>query len=930
MDNAIPRQTEEDAELVLRAQLRDRTAFEQLAGRFRGIISATVRRYVGGHEADDLVQDVLVRVWEHLPDLRDPRAFPAWISTLTTNACRRWYRSAKLSEVPFSEDHPQLHSGRPDPLSEVLHWEESRMLREALLAIPRENRQALIMHLWGSYAYSEIAERFDIPLSTVQGRIHRAKAQLRQLLGMADPTGSAFTARQGGKQVANKTTKRERTHPRPVLVPQIGHSQNVSQVAVSPDGRRFASRDSTATVIVWDLETGRQEMRITGMGSMSVICFSPDGRMLAVSGNSPDTFIYDLETGRQLASLRICSLVLEFDPDGKHLWTASWTPDPENEEWQRTNVFCWELKTQQIVRRVEGLPGRASALSQDARIVVTTTGKPNLEKRALLSMDDVLLHVWDMATGREMARMEGLTSYPRRFAVSPDTSMVASSAWGSKAPNDVFIWSALDGRLLHQLLGHMESVGDLVFSPDGSTLVSADLEGEIIGWDVTSGQVVQRLHNEGRIDAVAFTPDGNRIIVSAPDHDWSAPGGVRVWDWRAGQECRFIGQRTNVLETAAFSPDGRRLACGGRCQRVVIWDTESPRLSVMLDHPEKTITWSLAFSLSGRELLAGVTLCPNGLLCGGKTGQLVLWDLKDPASKRVLRDYPGIVFTAAFSPDGKWALSSDPAVIHVWRTDTWEIKQELTYPEGWIVGRSIPFAANGKTIASIGDEVTANGQIERGEIRLSDVESGETVRRWESERGYETLAFSPDGRTLAAGMVFPSTLGEPIFQILLLDVETGQELRELRLSGDYVGRVRNVAFSRDGAVLVASSWDGRLTIWNAQTGELIRATRRHSAWADPMLFSPDGQLLAVGTMDGAIVLWRVEDLLGSGKPREALTLLALDAGTQWLAYTPDGYYDCSPGAADCLLWQSGSEFLTMNQAASEYHRPDLLAKALAP
>jgi WD40 repeat protein len=179
-------------------------------------------------------------------------------------------------------------------------------------------------------------------------------------------------------------------------------------------------------------------------------------------------------------------------------------------------------------------------------------------------------------------------------------------------------------------------------------------------------------------------------------------------------------------------------------------------------------------------------------------------------------------------------------------------------------------------------------------------------------------------------MVSATTLKEPVFQILLLDVETGREPRELCLSGRDVAQVKNVAFSRDGAVLVASSWDRRLTVWNAHTGELIRATRRHSAWASPMVFSPDGQLLAVGTINGAIVFWRLDDLLGSGEPREALTLLALDAGTQWLAYTPDGYYDCSAGAADCLLWRRGSEFLTVNQAASEYHRPDLLAKALAP
>jgi RNA polymerase sigma-70 factor (ECF subfamily) len=135
-------------------------------------------------EADDLTQEVLIRAWERLKDLRDPARFPAWLKAITMNACASWFRRSgnwprSLDEV---EDRRSLPGGEDTPLEVVLKQEEHRLWRKVLMKLPEANSHALLMHLWGGYSYEEIATFIGVPITTVEGRIFRAKQQLRRLL----------------------------------------------------------------------------------------------------------------------------------------------------------------------------------------------------------------------------------------------------------------------------------------------------------------------------------------------------------------------------------------------------------------------------------------------------------------------------------------------------------------------------------------------------------------------------------------------------------------------------------------------------------------------------------------------------------------------------------------------------------------------------
>ncbi len=173
----------DDVALIRRAQQGNRMAFDRLACRYRDELVGLAFGRLGNREAaEDLVQDVLARAWQKLLTLQDPFAFPAWLHTITVNACRMQLRRHVPASEPI-EDEDIIDPG-PDPLEAVLAGEQRAHWREALLGLAEENRHALVLHIWGHYPYEEIARRLGVPLTTVEGRIYRAKVQLRRALGV--------------------------------------------------------------------------------------------------------------------------------------------------------------------------------------------------------------------------------------------------------------------------------------------------------------------------------------------------------------------------------------------------------------------------------------------------------------------------------------------------------------------------------------------------------------------------------------------------------------------------------------------------------------------------------------------------------------------------------------------------------------------------
>lgn len=170
--------------LAADAQAGNRAAFNRLAAYYRPLLFALAfLRTSHREEAEDLVQEVLLKAWERLPSLNDLSLFLPWLKAITANACTTWYRRSRPVPLPLHEEGVAgLIADKGRPLELLLQREQQRDLQQALLTIPEANRIALLMHVWGDASYEDIAASTGVPATTVEGRIYRARRQLDRLL----------------------------------------------------------------------------------------------------------------------------------------------------------------------------------------------------------------------------------------------------------------------------------------------------------------------------------------------------------------------------------------------------------------------------------------------------------------------------------------------------------------------------------------------------------------------------------------------------------------------------------------------------------------------------------------------------------------------------------------------------------------------------
>ena len=165
-----------DFELIEQVRSGNDEAFARLLKHYTPYVYRTALAFLhDGHEAEDMAQEIFLKVYRSIPELQDLGAFNSWFKRIITNSCLDRLRKKKPTPVPDTE-LDLIIKNTPQK------WEQRIEILEAINQLIPEYREALMLREWQGYDYQEIATLLSIPLGTVKSRIHGARVQLRKVL----------------------------------------------------------------------------------------------------------------------------------------------------------------------------------------------------------------------------------------------------------------------------------------------------------------------------------------------------------------------------------------------------------------------------------------------------------------------------------------------------------------------------------------------------------------------------------------------------------------------------------------------------------------------------------------------------------------------------------------------------------------------------
>jgi DNA-binding SARP family transcriptional activator/WD40 repeat protein len=594
-----------------------------------------------------------------------------------------------------------------------------------------------------------------------------------------------------------------------------GDGSPLDSLDLSPDGRTLAVGDNRGDVLFFDAATGQPAGRPhKALSAVSALRFSPDGTRVAVAGvDSVD--ILDARTHRAVRS----GLVAE-PPSASGLvnfpvvlGTIAFTPDSRvlaagvirNEPRRRSaDIVRWDARSG---RRL-GRPRQVAPTPEPALVGFTGRGA----RLVTSSVAERVTVIRDAVTLRPLRRLQGGGS---PSALSPDGRVVALGA----ADGSVRLLDLHTGKLRVATGRHEGAVTDLRFTRDSRTLLTAGADARLSAWNLADARRVATFTGHARtVSRVAIAPDSRTAYGAGQD------GTVIAFDLTGDRSLDrpFTAPPRHAMHIPVFlqGKDAADLAPGGPSlpyEHLGVATTPDRTTFAVPDEAgyidvfdARTLTQTGRVPVSPGTQVSAVALAPDGRTIAATTthGQLRFGDVRDHRPLGPSQPvYDDLAWSLAFGGDGRWLATA-----------------------------GMPGPA----------------------LRLWDARRRRIVSTYESPEHSVAadVAFSPDGKRLAAPMSDPQGTAGSVIEILSIP-------RLAHVTTVRAPAGRSLQFSSDGRLLVFGDDQGRVWRYDTRTWRPYgRPLIAHAGAVDTVDISPDGQTLATTSGDGATRLWD----LPSGRP----------------------------------------------------------------
>jgi WD40 repeat protein len=458
------------------------------------------------------------------------------------------------------------------------------------------------------------------------------------------------------------------------------------------------------SVTVWDVASGKQLLATSGiqrreLDNISGGCLSPDGRRIAYAVTSTTDrmsyiHVHDLETGKATERMEVSTLLvssLAFSADGLHL--AAGTSD--------LGLYVWRLGGGKalLARRDQAERGSTHKVlfSPDGFSLAASTG------------ETVLLH--DLTATPEKRRVPRLGGPVKVLAFSPGGTVLAVGCTpgvglSANPASYISIWDTLTGSPRMIFRGHKQWPSCIAFTPDGRRVASGDGGGKLLVWDWQTGKVLHDLATaeQGYVSKLTFSPDGQWLAAAARSgKPQQATNSIELWEMPRGEKRRSLTPPDGIT-ALAFAPDGKRLLAATEKGDILTWDTTSGlELSKLVVGSGVTV-----FHRDGRRAVVARSerRAEKGEEVNKGKSRVTVWDLVD---KKVLHeyvlnlDYPTDL---AYSADGRrlviaaGGLAQRPLVM---------VCDAATGHEAWTLDTGFRMGGLHVALSQVGERIAAAG-----------------------------------------------------------------------------------------------------------------------------------------------------------------------------------------------------------------------------
>ncbi len=542
-------------------------------------------------------------------------------------------------------------------------------------------------------------------------------------------------------------------------IAQMNVGARIWKTQVSPDGEEFVTSDEGGQACIWNMEDGAQILCTKQEGIVYDAVFSMDGNTLITGTDAGMVTFWDVASGKQKGSLKFDGTIWDLSIHRKGRWVGV----------ARTNAVS---------------------------LINIETMK---EESFFTQTSDVYKIDFD-SSGRYMAI--GLSN------------------------GNVFMWDIPNNRIVPELR-HNNAVYDVAFSPDAVWLVGAGADSAVRVTKLGEGTQKYSVVHGDWLEDIAFGPDSSWYVTASDDNL------VRVIDTATGQE-RMRMNHTGYVTKVRVSSDGQWIASTGYDGTARIWDAATGNEVMQIP-------------IGGKGTAIDFNADTTRLVVTDQEGHITLWDVSQLRARKGFIQFTEFLHEAYFAPNGEWLITNADDK-NIWMIPSDQLgnkddgRKKLTTTSGLTYGLAV--SNDSKWIAAVGYDSNIS---EYNRVTLVSVDGTKKYLLSHNNEVINAVTFTPDNKQ--------AITADQTGQVYVWDVETGEKNYELKMDGD----IASLAVSPDGQYLVAGVNDEikPSLVWSLKEQKQI-AVLDQFGFISIVRFNNDGTLLATGSSESTVYLWKVE------------------------------------------------------------------------